>query len=389
MSYNDLSVNKKSAEISKNFYMDLDTDRRIPSGAKLFAFKIKALSKKNGFCWASNKSLADMAKTSFSTVRRWIRKLKECGYIKTEIVLKDNTKEVMGRKIFLGGEVNEKLAKNGLEVTSETPTNKGLKMDIPLSIFGHQITNTNIELSTNSSDSNNNKPIVKKENNSVIKENNNRMLNKTEIYDRYVENLKSKYQVQSDQSDQSDQSPKHVDQPIQPLKEEKSGIDKSKQTEKNSTLNCNIKTEKSKVANDSSKYEETFTNSEGAPRVKSKLKKEKNYPKYSERSADYSAMNYGRESYDDIIERTLTEKEEQGVFKHYLAYLVSKWGFVSNPWLESFLSYHLSLSYSFKQRIENIKHSLRCNYRTIYPAPDIPKENTGPKTQYACVNIFG
>lgn len=384
MSYNNLSVNKKNMQISKNFYINLDADRRIPSGAKLFAFKIKALSKKNGFCWASNKSLADMAKTSFSTVRRWIRKLKECGYITTEIVLKDNTKEVMGRKIFLGGEVNEKLANNGLEVTSETPTNKGLKMDIPLSIFGHQITNNNnIELSTNSSNSSNNKPIVKKENNSVIKENNNRMLNKTEIYNRYVENLKSKYQVQSDQSS------KHVDQPIQPLREEKSGIDKYKQTEKNSTLNCNIKTEKSKVANDLSKYEETFSNSEGAPRVKSKLKKEKNYPKYSERSADYSAKTYGRESYDDIIERKVTEKEEQGAIKHYLAYLVSKWGFVTNHWLESLIDYSLSLSYSPKQRTENIKHSLRCNYRTIYPAPDIPKENTGPKTKYACVNIFG
>lgn len=384
MSYTNLEVNKKNMQISGNFYINLDADRRIPSGAKLFAFKIKALSKKNGFCWASNKSLADMAKTSFSTVRRWIRKLKECGYIKTEIVLKDNTKEVMGRKIFLGGEVNEKLAKNGLEVTSETPTNKGLKMDTPLSIFGHQITNNNnIELSTNSSNSSNNKPIVKKESNSVIKENNNRMLNKTEIYERYVENLKSKYQVQSNQS------LKHVDQPTQQLREEKAKIDKYKQTEKNSTLNCNIKTEKSKVTNDSSKSEETFTNSEGDPRVKSKLKKEKNYPKYSERSADYSAMNYGRESYDDIIERTLTEKEEQGVFKHFLAYLISKFGFITNPGLESLISHHLSLSYSPKQRTENIKHSLRCNYRTIYPAPDIPKENTGPKTKYACVNIFG
>lgn len=375
MTYNSMSVNKKNMQISEFFYSNLDADRRIPSGAKLFAFKIKALSKKNGFCWASNKSLADMAKTSFSTVRRWIRKLKECGYIKTEIVLKDNTKEVMGRKIFLGEEVNEKLAKNGLEETSETPTNKGLKMDIPLSIFGHQITNTNIELSTNSSNSSNNKPIIKKESNSVIKENNNRMLNKTEIYDRYVENLKSKYQVKSNQS------LKHVDQPIQQLREEKS--------QKNSTLNCNIKTEKSKVANDSSKSEETFTNSERAPRVKSKLRKEKNYPKYSERSADYSAMNYGRESYDDIIERTLTEKEEQGVFKHFLAYWVSKFGFITNPGLKSLISHHLSLSYSPKQRIENVKHSLRCNYRTIYPAPDIPKENTGPKTKYACVNIFG
>lgn len=378
MSYNDLSVNKKSMQISKNFYINLDADRRIPSGAKLFAFKIKALSKKNGFCWASNKSLADMAQTSFSTLRRWIRKLKECGYITTEIVLKDNTKEVMGRKIFLGGEVNEKLANNGLEVTSETPTNKGLKMDIPLSIFGHQITNNNsIELYTNSYDISNNKSKVKKENNSVIKENNNRMLNKTEIYERYVENLKSKYQAQSDQSLK------------QPLREEKTEIDKSKQTGKNSTLNCNIKTEKSKVTNDLAKSEETFTNSEGAPRVKSKLKKEKNYPKYSERSADYSAMTYGRESYDEIIERTVTEKEEQGVFKHYLAYWLSKWGFITNPGLESLLSHYLSLSYSPKQRMENIKHSLRCNYRTIYPAPDIPKENTGPKTKYACVNIFG
>lgn len=363
-----MGVNKKSARISKNFYRNLDVDRRIPSGAKLLLRKIIQLSAKKGFCWATNKTLAEMFEAAARTVQRWIRALKDLGYIKVEIVYKEDTKEVVGRKIFVG---------------AEDQAHQWIAMSPPHDKNVSQLKDTSIELYTNSYDISNNKPIVKKENNSVIKENNNRMLNKTEIYNRYVENLKSKYQVQSDQS------LKHVVQPIQQLREEKSGIDKYKQTEKNSTLNCNIKTEKSKVANDSSKYEETFSNSEGAPRVKSKLRKEKNYPKYSERSADYSAMNYGRESYDDIIERTVTEKEEQGVFKHFLAYLVSKCGFITNYGLESLISHHLSLSYSPKQRTENIKHSLRCNYRTIYPAPDIPKENTGPKTQYACVNIFG
>lgn len=371
MSYNSMGVNKKNARISKNFYRNLDVDRRIPSGAKLLLRKIIQLSAKKGFCWATNKTLAEMFEAAARTVQRWIRALKDLGYIKVEIVYKEDTKEVVGRKIFVG---------------AEDQAHQWIAMSPPHDKNVSQLKDTNIELYTNSSNSSNNKPIVKKENNSVIKDNNNRMLNKTEIYNRYVENLKSKYQVQSDQSDQS---LKHVDQPIQQLREEKTEIDKYKQTEKNSTLNCNIKTEKSKVANDSSKSEETFTNSERAPRVKPKLKKEKNYPKYSERSADYSAMNYGRESYDDIIERKVTEKEEQGAIKHYLAYLVSKWGFVTNHWLESLIDHSLSLSYSFKQRIENIKHSLRCNYRTIYPAPDIQKENTGPKTKYACVNIFG
>lgn len=374
MSYTNLEVNKKSMQISKNFYINLDADRRIPSGAKLLLRKIRQLSVKKGFCWATNKTLAEMFASATRTVQKWIRALKDLGYIKVEIVYKGDTKEVVGRKIFVGVGDQEHQ-----EVLGAPPHEQNVS----------QLKDTNIELYSNSSNSSNNKPIVKKENNSVIKENNNRMLNKTEIYNRYVENLKSKYQVKSDQSDQSDQSSKHVDQPIQQLREEKSKTDKYKQTEKNPTLNCNIKTEKSKVANDLSKSEETFTNSERAPRVKSKLKKEKNYPKYSERSADYSAMNYGRESYDDIIERKVTEKEEQGAIKHYLAYLVSKWGFVTNHWLESLIDYYLSLSYSPKQRKENIKHSLRCNYRTIYPAPDIPKENTGPKTKYACVNIFG
>lgn len=368
MSYNSMGVNKKSVRISKNFYRNLDADRQIPSGAKLLLRKIRQLSAKKGFCWATNKTLAEMFASATRTVQRWVRALKDLGYIKVEIVYKEGTKEVVGRKIFVG---------------AEDQAHQWITMSPPHDKNVSQLKDTSIELYTNSSNYSNNKPIVKKENNSVIKENNNRMLNKTEIYNRYVENLKSKYQVQSDQSS------KHVDQPIQQLREEKTEIDKYKQTGKNSTLNCNIKTEKCKVANDLSKSEETFTNSEGAPRVKSKLRKEKNYPKYAERSADYSAMNYGRESYDDIIERTLKEKEEQGVFKHFLAYLVSKFGFITNPGLESLISHHLSLSYSPKQRAENIKHSLRCNYRTIYPAPDIPKENTGPKTKYACVNIFG
>ena len=104
MTYTNLEVNKKSMQISKNFYINLDADRRIPSGAKLLLRKIIQLSAKKGFCWATNKTLAEMFEAAARTVQRWIRALKDLGYIKVEIVYKEDTKEVVGRKIFVGAE---------------------------------------------------------------------------------------------------------------------------------------------------------------------------------------------------------------------------------------------------------------------------------------------
>ncbi len=63
---------------------------------------ISSLSKKEGYCYASNQLLADIIKVSNPTIQRWLKKLQDMNYIKCEYneTLKNSDK----RKIYINGE---------------------------------------------------------------------------------------------------------------------------------------------------------------------------------------------------------------------------------------------------------------------------------------------
>lgn len=106
-------------------------DKSLPANAKLLYGEITALCNKEGFCWASNQYFAELYGASPRTVREWVSKLAQQGYIRVEII--DKVK----RKIFLGvgenppggrrksaGEVGEKLPHNNTaNNTSNTTSN--------------------------------------------------------------------------------------------------------------------------------------------------------------------------------------------------------------------------------------------------------------------------
>ncbi len=78
-------------------------DSRLKANEKLLYGEITALSNKTGLCYATNKYFAELYEVEIETISRWIKHLKELGYIDTEIIYKNDTKEVDKRIIKING----------------------------------------------------------------------------------------------------------------------------------------------------------------------------------------------------------------------------------------------------------------------------------------------
>jgi len=95
------------AEINKSYYAIIPAnvryDKRLSANAKLLYGEITALCNEKGYCWARNKYFADLYEVSDRSIRSWISKLIEYGYIKSEIKYADGSKEVETRLLYLPG----------------------------------------------------------------------------------------------------------------------------------------------------------------------------------------------------------------------------------------------------------------------------------------------
>ena len=80
-------------------------DMNIKDKAKLLYGEITALSDKNGYCYASNRYFAELYNISQTTVSLLIKNLIDNGYIESEIIYKEGSKEILNRylKIIKGG----------------------------------------------------------------------------------------------------------------------------------------------------------------------------------------------------------------------------------------------------------------------------------------------
>ena len=76
-------------------------DKRLKPNAKLLYGEITALCNEKGYCWASNDYFAELYEVKKETISRWITDLVEFGYLKREVVLKKDTKQVINRYLFL------------------------------------------------------------------------------------------------------------------------------------------------------------------------------------------------------------------------------------------------------------------------------------------------
>ena len=116
-------------------------DKNVCSGAKLLYGELTALTKKEGYCYASNKYFADLYGVDAGTISRWVSKLRECGYISVEVT------DRVHRKIWiLENKVPQKSAEDTQKKASgatKTPIQDTQKrLDINTDI----ITNNNKEI---------------------------------------------------------------------------------------------------------------------------------------------------------------------------------------------------------------------------------------------------
>lgn len=78
-------------------------DERLKPNEKLLYGEITALSNKTGECYATNKYFASLYEVTNETISRWIKHLKELGYIDSKIIYKEDTKEIEKRVIIING----------------------------------------------------------------------------------------------------------------------------------------------------------------------------------------------------------------------------------------------------------------------------------------------
>ena len=89
-------------------------DKQLKPNEKLLYGEITSLATKTGECWASNNYFADLYEVEPETISRWIKDLKDRGYITTRIDYKEGTKEIEKRAIIIEGGIDKKI-KGGID----------------------------------------------------------------------------------------------------------------------------------------------------------------------------------------------------------------------------------------------------------------------------------
>ncbi|WP_311516254.1 conserved phage C-terminal domain-containing protein [uncultured Anaerococcus sp.] len=109
----DLKVNEEVEEDKEKDYFyiipkNVFEDRRLtPSQVMVFA-EIYQLSRKKGYCYASNTYLTGKMNMGRMTIIRAISNLKELGYIETKNIFEENSQRVCGREITIIGGIKMK-----------------------------------------------------------------------------------------------------------------------------------------------------------------------------------------------------------------------------------------------------------------------------------------
>lgn len=80
---------------------DVRYDKRLTPNAKLLYAEITALTNMNGKCFATNDYFARLYGVSRTSISKWIRQLVEFGYIQSEIIYKDGSKEIDKRYLTI------------------------------------------------------------------------------------------------------------------------------------------------------------------------------------------------------------------------------------------------------------------------------------------------
>lgn len=111
-------------------------DKRLTPNAKLLYAEITALTNMNGKCFATNDYFAKLYGVSKVSISKWIKNLVDFGYIESEIIYKDGSKEIDNRYIrIVYDPIKEKL---------NTPIKEKLMDNNNLTDSNNNLTDSNI-----------------------------------------------------------------------------------------------------------------------------------------------------------------------------------------------------------------------------------------------------
>lgn len=97
--------NEEIEEINKPSYYTVMPavvryDDRLKANEKILYSEIVTLASKNGYCYASNKYLAEIYGVSIVSISNWINRLIDLGYVKNENEFLNDTGYIVKRKLF-------------------------------------------------------------------------------------------------------------------------------------------------------------------------------------------------------------------------------------------------------------------------------------------------
>ena len=82
--------------------------KKLEPSAKLLYGEITALSNRYGYCWATNAYFAELYGISTDTITRWVRSLKEHGFIDSDVIMEGMQRS---RKIWITPEIKNIFAR--------------------------------------------------------------------------------------------------------------------------------------------------------------------------------------------------------------------------------------------------------------------------------------
>ncbi|MDM8262652.1 conserved phage C-terminal domain-containing protein [Ligilactobacillus salivarius] len=134
---------------------DVRYDEKLNASEKLLFSEITALSNKHGYCTAGNGYFSKLYNVSDRSVTRWIRHLKELGYLKYVPIYKKDSKEVAERRLYPLTNSKEPLDKNVYGGRQKCPRPLDKNVEDNITSINNINTNNDIKENSNKSNSNN------------------------------------------------------------------------------------------------------------------------------------------------------------------------------------------------------------------------------------------
>ena len=87
-------------------------DKNLKPMEKILYTEISSLTNKDGYCYATNSYFSKLYEVHKNTVGTWLNNLEKQGYIKTVLIYKKGTKEIIERRIYINQKIDTPINEN-------------------------------------------------------------------------------------------------------------------------------------------------------------------------------------------------------------------------------------------------------------------------------------